>query len=380
MKAQRVLAVARRALTGLRHDRRTIAFLLLIPLFMITLFGYTFGGELQDVKICIVDLDEGADNQTLSVIVVAYLTNSKTVKVTDQPSSLDDGIQRVRDGDVWATVYIPVDFSERALAGAEQLTTGQPLTTIGTVTVYLDNSNPNIASAVSKEVYAAVQAVAGIELGLYSPIALASEEVYGEDAEFIDFFAPGVMGLAAMMVTFMLSIITFVHERSTHTLDRVLTTPVTEGEVVAGYAMAFGVVALIQSTVILVAAVLLFDIQIAGNPLLVLLVIFLLGVGNQGLGFLLSSLARSEFQAVQFMPIVLFPSILLAGVFWPLEAVPELLRPISYFIPLTYAVEGCRSVMIRGWGIGDIWLSVVVLVVFAIVMLGLSALGLKRRR
>ena len=380
MKAQRVLAVARRALTGLRHDRRTIAFLLLIPLFMITLFGYTFGGELKDVKICIVNLDEGMDNRTIGAIVVAVLMQSETLEVTDQLTSLDEGVQKVTDGDVWATVYIPPDFSEKAFEGTAELTSGEPITALATATLYIDSSNPNIASAVVKEVYVALQSVAMVELGVYTPIVMASEEVYGHDAEFIDFFAPGVMGLAAMMVTFMLSIITFVHERSTHTLDRVLTTPVTEGEIVAGYAIAFGVVGLIQSTVILVAAVLLFDIQIVGNPLLALLVIFLLGVGNQGLGFLLSSLARSEFQAVQFMPVILFPSILLAGVFWPLEAVPELLRPISSFIPLTYAVEGCRSVMIRGWGLGDIWFQVLVLAAFAIAMLSLSALGLKRRR
>ncbi|MCU0859141.1 MAG: ABC transporter permease [Thermoplasmata archaeon] len=380
MRADRTLAVARRALTGLRHDRRTIAFLLLIPLFMITLFGYTFGGELKDVRICVVDLDEGADNQTLGAVVVAALTQSGTVEVVDRTSSLDDGVQKVRDGDVWATVYIPSDFSEKALAATEAITSGEPVTALAMATLYLDSSNPNIASAIVKEVIVALQSVSVVELGLTAPIGMATVNVYGEDAEFIDFFAPGVMGLAAMMVTFMLSIITFVHERSTHTLDRVLTTPVTEGEVVAGYAMAFGVVALIQSTVILVAAVLLFDIQIVGNPLLVLVVIFLLGVGNQGLGFLLSSLAKSEFQAVQFMPVILFPSILLAGVFWPLEAVPELLRPVSYFVPLTYAVDGCRSVMIRGWGIGDVWLQVLILIAFAVVMLSLSAVSLKRRR
>jgi ABC-2 type transport system permease protein len=110
------------------------------------------------------------------------------------------------------------------------------------------------------------------------------------------------------------------------------------------------------------------------------MIIFLLGIGNQGLGFLLSSIAKNEFQAVQFMPIVLFPSILLAGVFWPLEAVPDFLRPVSYFIPLTYAVDCARSVMIRGWGLGEVWFQVLVLILFAAIMLLLSAYSLKRRR
>src|SRR3989339_158215 len=230
------------------------------------------------------------------------------------------------------------------------------------------------------EVQLTVQGVIVSESPLLPPMTVSEERVYGEDAEFIDFFAPGVMGLAAMMVTFMLSIISFVHERSTGTLDRLLTTPVTEGEVVAGYALALGLVGLIQSIVILVTAVALFQVQIEGSPLLVLLIIFVLGAGTQGLGFLLSSNAKNEFQAVQFMPIILFPSILLAGVFWPIEAVPDLLRPVSYFVPLPYAVEGCRSVMIRGWGLGDVWFQLAVLATFAVVMLLLSTYSLKKRR
>jgi ABC-2 type transport system permease protein len=183
-----------------------------------------------------------------------------------------------------------------------------------------------------------------------------------------------------MMVTFMLAIMSFVHERSAGTLDRLLSTPVTEGEIVAGSALAFGLVGLGQSIVIILTAILLFDIQIIGSPLLVLLVIFLFGVGNQGLAFLLSSLAKTEFQAVQFLPIILFPSLLLAGVFWPLEAVPELLRPISSVVPLTYCVDALRSVMIRGWGAGDILFDLGVLLLFAAVMLGLSAYSLRKRR
>jgi ABC-2 type transport system permease protein len=204
-------------------------------------------------------------------------------------------------------------------------------------------------------------------------------KVYGQDARFIDFFAPGVMGLAAMMVTFMLSIISFVHERSAFTLERVQTSPITEGEFVAGYALAFGLVGLVQSSVILGAAMLLFNIEIVGSPLVVLFIIFLLAVGVQGLGFLLSTMARTEFQAIQFLPLILFPSILLAGVFWPLEAVPEVLRPVSGLIPLTYAVDASRSVMIRGWGPEQVWVQLLILAAFAAAMLLLSALSLKRR-
>ena len=386
MKATRVLAVARKTLRSLKHDKRTVGFLVFMPLFMIAIFGYTFGGSLEDVSVYVVNLDPGVGNVSASEAIVAELAASGVLRVEqvigpegDPAGLVEQALAEVEAGNAWAAIVFDENFTAdvlRSVADVGSVPTGVP----GAITVHLDASNPNIAQAIMNEVQLTVQGVIVSEYHLLPPMTISEERVYGEDAEFIDFFAPGVMGLAAMMVTFMLSIISFVHERSTGTLDRLLTTPVTEGEVVAGYALALGLVGLIQSIVILVTAVALFQVQIEGSPLLVLLIIFVLGAGNQGLGFLLSSNAKNEFQAVQFMPIVLFPSILLAGVFWPIEAVPDLLRPVSYFVPLTYAVEGCRSVMIRGWGLGDVWFQLAVLATFAVVMLLLSTYSLKKRR
>lgn len=385
MKLKRVMTVARKTLRSLKHDRRTAGFLVLMPLFMIAIFGYTFGGELKGISVYVVNLDEGTVNGSASASMIDEL-QSRDVLRTLEPSwpdgyaqSVDSVVDNVRNGDAWAVIVFPQNFSsnvESAIDGpADYLSSIQ-----GILWIYIDASNPNIAGAIITEVQTTVQRVLLTQYDIASPVLISQDMVYGEDAEFIDFFAPGVMGLAAMMVTFMLSIISFVHERSTGTLDRLLATPLTEGEIVAGYAVALGVVGLIQSLVILSTAILLFQVQIVGSALLVLLVVFLLGVGNQGLGFLLSSIAKNEFQAVQFMPLILFPSILLAGVFWPLEAVPDLLRPVSNFIPLTYAVEGCRSIMIRGWGLGEVWPEITVLVCFAAAMLLLSTYGLRRRR
>lgn len=380
MNARRMVGVAKKTLRALKHDRRTAGFLVFMPLFMIAIFGYTFGGDLKDVDVVIVNLDAGGQNGSIATMIIEEMSSGETLKLDIiEGATAADAERMVRDVDAWAAVVFPPDFTLEADAAVDAMRVGVPALPSG-MTVYLDGTNPNIAQAVLTEIITTTQKILVAQYGLIPPIAVNDEMVYGEDAEFIDFFAPGVMGLAAMMVTFMLSIISFVHERSTGTLDRLLTTPVTEGEIVGGYALALGLVALVQSVVILVTAVLLFDVNIEGSILLVLATILLLGIGSQGLGFLLSSIAKNEFQAVQFMPIILFPSILLAGVFWPIEAVPELLRPVSYFIPLTYAVEGCRSVMIRGWDIGDVWPQLLVLGAFAAAMLMLSAYSLKRRR
>ncbi len=381
MRLDRILAIAQKNLRSLRHDRRTIGFLVFMPLIMITIFGYTFGGDVKNIDVYIVNLDQAPANQSLAVAIIADLETRETlhiVHVYGPPEASTDpvaiGREKVKDADIWATIVFNETFTvdARALAGNGA---GQS----ALVTLIVDGTNPNIVQAISSDILTSIRTALGSS-AFVAPISVSTDLVYGKDARFIDFFAPGVMGLAAMMVTFMLSIISFIHERSTSTLDRLLSTPVTEGEIVAGYALAFGLVGLIQSVVIILTAVALFDIQIIGNPLTVLLIIFVFSAGNQGMGFLLSSRAKNEFQAIQFIPLILFPSILLSGVFWPIEAVPAILRPISSFIPLTYAVEGMRSVMIRGWGVGDIWLQLGVLVLFACVMLLLSAYSLRKRR
>ncbi len=377
MNLGRVATIAIKTLRSLRHDRRTAGFLVLMPLFMIALFGYTFGGDIKDVDVVVVNMDEGIDSWSAADVIVEELQSRDVLRITTS-NDLVSGYKAVQNGDAWATVFFLNDFSASVQAVVDASRNGS-VADMSFLDLHLDATNPNIAQAVVAEVQRAVQSVLIEYYDVNPPIVIAEHRVYGADAEFIDFFAPGVMGLAAMMITFMLSIISFVRERSAGTLDRLLTTPVTEGEIVGGYALAFGLVALIQSTVILVAAILLFQITIEGSTLLVLLTIFLLGVGSQGLGFLLSSIAKNEFQAVQFTPLILFPSILLAGVFWPLEAVPDLLRPVSDFIPLTYAVEACRSVMIRGWGVGDVWPQLIVLAGFAAATLLLSAYSLKKR-
>lgn len=383
MNARRMMAITRKVLRSLRHDRRTVAFLVLMPIFMIAIFGYTFGGEVKDVDVYVIDMDEGVGPVDLSDLILAHLGEDDSLKVV-KVIRADDGMadplaygrEKVANGEAWGCIAFPADFTMDMMAFSPGNSTGADA---ATVTLFLDGSNFNIMQTVTAAVRSALSEVLVEDLGLVQPANVVPEMVYGEGRDFLDTFAPGVISLAVMMVTFMISIISFIHERTTGTLARLLSTPVTEGEVVAGYALAFGLIGLVQSAVVLATALLLFGVQVEGSLLLVLLTVFLLGVGMQGLGFLLSANARTEFQAVQFIPLILFPSILLSGVFWPLESVPGVLRPISYLLPLTYAVDGVRSVMVRGWGLAEIWPDLAVLLLFAMAMLALSVVLMRRR-
>jgi ABC-2 type transport system permease protein len=150
-------------------------------------------------------------------------------------------------------------------------------------------------------------------------------------------------------------------------------------ELVAGYSIGFGLISTCQSLELLGVGVLLFRIHIVGSIFLALGLIITLAIGVLGLGILLSTLAKNEFQAIQFVPLVLIPAIVLSGVFWPVEAMPPFFKPVSASIPMTYAVDGLRSVMVRGWTLGQVWPQFVFLICFALATLTLAVVVMQRK-
>jgi ABC-2 type transport system permease protein len=149
---------------------------------------------------------------------------------------------------------------------------------------------------------------------------------------------------------------------------------------VFGYAIAYTVVGLVESAAALTFSVYVFGIACEGSILLAFLVIGVLAVMSLSLGMMLSSFARRSEQAMASIAIVALPPMLLTGIFWPVEGMPTWLRPVTWLIPNTYAINAARDVMLRGWGIGQIWLDLVVLAGFTVVFLALSVVSLGRVR
>ena len=380
MRTPRFLKVARRVLQGLRNDRRTLALIFLAPIFAMFVFGLAFSGEVKDVKVIVVNHDQGAsvspEGQPLSLSQAIISNLDPEVIKVEYGDNEDQAVARVEDGEAYAVIVFPAGFTADALKASQG-----PSTSGGaSIELMLDRSNVNVASAVTKSLNDALLKTTQ-ELGREPPVAIdAGEAIYGRNARFIDFFVPGVMAFVVFVLTTLLTLISFVSEKTTGTLDRLLATPVSEGGVVLGYATAFGIIGVIQSALLMVIAIAAFRIMIEGNVALAFVAIALLAVVSQALGILLSSLARREAQAVQFFPFIMLPAFLLAGVFWPLEAIPAWLRPLSYLVPPTYAADACRSVMLRGWGLGKIWTDIVALLGFACAFLALAAWLLKRRK
>jgi ABC-2 type transport system permease protein len=178
---------------------------------------------------------------------------------------------------------------------------------------------------------------------------------------------------------FVLTSVAFLRERSQGTIERVLVSPLKRSELVMGYICGFSLFALVQSLIILLFVVFVLRVHYSGNLALVFLVSALLTIASVNLGIFLSTFAQNEFQIVQFVPLVFGIQIFLSGIFWPIAQLPAFLRPISYILPLTYANDALRGVMLKSAGIGDIAGQLSALFVFALLMILLSSLTMRRQ-
>jgi ABC-2 type transport system permease protein len=198
------------------------------------------------------------------------------------------------------------------------------------------------------------------------------------DADF-DFWAPPLLGIFPMLVMFLVTSVATLRERTGGTLERLLTLPTGKGDIIFGYALAFGTLAILQAVVVSAATFGLFGLDVAGSAWLVGLVSVIDALLGTALGLFVSAFARTEFQAVQFMPLVLIPQILLCGLLVPTDELPTVLRWVSTVLPLTYAIDATREVLGSVTTTSAFRADVVVLAGFAVGLLGLGAATLRRR-
>ncbi len=255
MKASRAFAVMKRVLRDLKNDRRQLALIFIAPLLVISIFGVAFTGTVKDVRVVVVNGDTAAQGSSLSDTITSHFDTS--VLNVAYANNERDAVAQVQNGSASAVIVFPSNFTESVMARASgQSSVAQENATIR---VLADKSNPNVSDPIIGAVNSAVvQTIQG--LGRQAPVSIdASDAIYGANAQFIDFFAPGIICIAVWQLTTLLTLISFVGERTSGTLLRLLASPLKESELVAGYAAAFGVIGMTQSAVLLSVAVILFN-------------------------------------------------------------------------------------------------------------------------
>ena len=194
----------------------------------------------------------------------------------------------------------------------------------------------------------------------------------------LDFVAPALLATVALFFSFLLTGISFLRERSQGTMERLMASPVSRVDIVVGYLFGFFIFVLTQTLIVLLFTIYVLDVQYQGDLWQIFLFQIVVITGAVNLGIFTSTFARNEFQMAQFIPLIIFPQIFLSGIIWPVEQMPDYLQWLSKILPLTYAVDGLRDIMLAGKNLLDVWFELVVLVAFAAVMSVLAALTLRR--
>jgi ABC-2 type transport system permease protein len=193
-----------------------------------------------------------------------------------------------------------------------------------------------------------------------------------------DRFGPALLAMFPFIVMFLVTSVTTLRERSSGTLERLLAMPMGKLDFLLGYAVAFGIVAAVQATLAVTVSVGLLGLDLQGSVWLLGVVAVADAVLGSALGLFVSAFAQTEFQAVQFLPLIVFPQILLCGLFVPRDTLPDVLHSVSDVLPLSYAVDAMTH-LTRGTATSDVWVDLLVVAAFAVGALALGAATLRRR-
>ncbi len=375
MSLKRTLAITKKQFLSIGHDPRSLALMILAPIMAMLIFGFAFGTQPEHVKVVIVNHDHG----TLASQFINKINHTDLDITTSTNKS--EAKNQVKNGQSVAAIIFPNDFTADALPRLAPRG-GQLLPPKGTkITVFLDTTDQQLSAVVNSSLAAASQKMESGS-GSSLPITFSTDYAFpkAKDAGYINYFAAGIMVFAITVFTTLLTLLAFVGERTSGTLDRLRITPANETEIVVGYELAFGAIAAVQGILLLAVAYFVYHILIIGSVFLAGLLIVLTAIDAQIIGVLISAAAKRESQAVQFLPFIIFPVFLLSGIFIPVQSLPNWLRPFSYVLPTTWAIDGIRDVLLRGWGLSHIWPHLLILLGFAVILSTLAIVGLKRNR
>ena len=202
--------------------------------------------------------------------------------------------------------------------------------------------------------------------------------LFSDQEGVFDQFGGAILGLFPFIVMFLITSITTLRERRSGTLERLMTTPLGKADFILGYALAFALMATLQAVITVTFAVWVCGLEVEGPLWQLGLVAIVDAILGTAMGLLASAFARTEFQAVQFMPVLVFPQIILGGLFMPRDQMPEVLYAISDWLPLSYAIDAIDAVTSgdEGW---DVWRPLLIVVAFAVGCLVLASLTVRRR-
>jgi ABC-2 type transport system permease protein len=379
------LRIAWKDTMELYRNKFGLILLIVMPLFMMGMIGFIYptnGNSGANLPVAVVNMDMGYHNSTIAsqtFIAVLQQINEKTsmLKLTTSTSvvALRDSIQK---GDLEGGIVIPSNFTSSLLTGKQ-----------GTVTIMTDTSNPQVSATIQTLLTSVFDAMGTAlaqqnimklsssvtpetALAIVQPYKVTTEGIVPGSSNYFEFVAPGILAMTVMM-----SVMTGLpgaisQEKEVGTMDGMMVAPINRLSIILGKTLAQTARGLIQGVVLMILAIALFGVTIQGSILLVF-GLLLLGVFSfVGLGIVLTSFTSDQQTATMVMTTLMFPMMFLSGVFFPIQQMPWYMQDISKVLPLTYATDAMRKVIVLGAGIPDITTDLTILIAFGIVMTAIA--------
>jgi ABC-2 type transport system permease protein len=375
MLNSRLASLIRKEFLQILRDPRTLYITFAIPVIQIFLLGYTATTDVRNVPLAVFDQDRGPEARLL---LDAYRA-ADYFNIAFDVDSIDELQTLIEAGQARAGMIIPPDYGEAILAGDT-----------ATVAFVLDGSDPNVASTslsaaeLIGQVHSTEIIVQRLEQrglsGAFEPAVEVETRVwYNPDLESSVFMVPALIGMILQLLTSMLTATAIVRERERGTIEQLIVTPIRSWELVVGKLAPYIILAFIDMIEVLVVGTLWFGVPIEGSLSLLLILSALFLVGSLGIGLFISTVAKTQQEAMMLSYFTMLPTVFLSGFFFPLAAMPPVLQWISHLIPLRYYLIIIRSVLLKGVGASALTGEIIALGIFAVVLMGGAAMRFRKR-
>jgi ABC-2 type transport system permease protein len=380
--------IARKDLTEFIRDRTRMITFVIMPIFMMIMVGFIFPSQtsIKDINIGVANQDGVTGAKLVDILKDLKVTDGSTVFNIKAYSNEDDIKNAIRDQQINGGINIPSNFDSDIKTGKQTK-----------VVIVQDQSNPQISAITTATLQKVIegfgQGISSQKVGMLlakgggipslltsiiTPITSTITGLFPGTTNYFEFVAPGIMTMVVLTAVLTGLAASVSREKETGTLDGILIAPVSRLSIILGKATAQAIRGLVQGIIVLLLAVIFFGVTINGNVLLVLLLLLLGIFSFVGLGILVSASATEQETATQLLFMFQFPMLFLSGVFFPIQQMPMFMQYISKMIPLTYAIEAMRKVMILGGGFADVQNDVIILLAFGAVTLAIAVPVFKR--
>ena len=358
---RRTMAITRKEIRQLRRDRITFAMVVMIPLIQLLLFGYAINTDVRDVPVAIVDQSDSAAGRW----IVEAIKVTQVVSVEAYYETSSEAEAAITRGEIRAALILPPNLTEK-LANKE--TIGQWL---------VDGSDTMIAGAIMQLRNMPLDQITGITTKQTSTFEVAL--FYNPEQRSAVNIVPGLIAVILTMTMILFTSAAIVREREKGNLELLITTPIKPLELMLGKILPYIFVGLIQMTIILGLGHLIFDVPINGDIAQLLLGTLLFIAASLTLGLIISTIAKTQLQAMQMTIFIILPTILLSGFMFPFEAMPKPAQWLAEILPATHFMRIIRAVVLRGGELSDMKFDALWLVGFTIIGIIIASLRFNKR-